>query len=579
MRDCNIPLTRRLLKDERGQTAAVVLVVIFVLLALSVTGIEAGHVYYAYRLLQASTNAAALAAGEAMPTIGTSSETCTSSAGQSINSSYCNLYLYSSATQDGVKGLNTNNMLTNASIGANFYCSTVTAGAPINVACATATGCPSSGCNAVTATQTAKVNLWFGGVVGLRSMTLSATASATMKGGAHPPYNIAVIIDTTASMKDAASTSDGCSSTLGIGSPSQIECAVYGLEQMLLEMYPCENSSTCGTSTGFADSVSLFVFPALALSNSDYSKNNNFNNDYCGTGDSTVPYNFINVTAGTSQNLSMESTSGQTDAGTYQIVPFETTYKASNTATTLATGDALSKAVGYSGTSCSGLSAPGGQGTYYAQVIYAAQSALLSQQTTATKAGYTTQNVMIILSDGDAYASNSLANTSLGGNTQNGNQIVALSGTLNGTCTSSGNCTSTSASSYTYPSAIGQCWQAVKAAEDATSAGTKVYTVAMGSETAAPNAGSSASCQTDQVSETTLSGATGSESYPSSAYAGKAGSACNAIGAMASTSNTFYSDASSGCTSSQNSEYTTIGGIFKAVGNSLTYSRLIPNGS
>jgi hypothetical protein len=109
-----------------------------------------------------------------------------------------------------------------------------------------------------------------------------------------------------------------------------------------------------------------------------------------------------------------------------------------------------------------------------------------------------------------------------------------------------------------------------------------VYTVAMGSETGAPNGGSdgsgsgNGSCLTDQVSETTLSGGTGSESYPSSAYAGKAGSACNAIGAMASTASMFYSDATAGCTSSQNNEYTTIGGIFKAVGNSLTYSRLLP---
>jgi Flp pilus assembly protein TadG len=574
MRGQKIPFLNRLVKEERGQTAAIVTVMLVVLIALSALGIETGHVYYAYRMLQASTNAAALAAGQAMPTIGTSSETCSVS-GQPVNSAYCNLYLYSSATQDSVTGMNTSNLLSSASISANFYCSPNAAASPINIDCAAATGCPSSGCNAVTATQTAKVPLWFGGFLGIKTFNLTAVASATMKGGGHPPYNIAVIIDTTASMQDSASTSDGCtSSLLGLIKPSQIQCAVYGVEQMLLEMYPCVNSG-CTTSTNYADAVSLFVFPAVSMSDSS----TDYSNDYCSLlgGDSSVPYNFINVTTGTSQNLAMQSTKGQTDAGTYELIPFDTAYKASNAATTLSTSDYLSKAVGYSGTSCGGLAAPGGQGTYYAQVIYAAQSALLTQQAVATKAGYSTQNVMILLSDGDSTASNSLANTSLGGLNGNGNQIVALSGTLNGTCTSTKVCTNASASVYTYPSAIGQCWQAVQAAQTATTAGTKVYTVAMGSPTSAPAGGGS--CVTDQVSETTLSGSTGAESYPSGSYAGQAGSACNAIGAMASTGSMFYSDATSGCTSSQNNEYTTIGGIFKAVGNSLTYSRLIPNGS
>jgi hypothetical protein len=340
-------------------------------------------------------------------------------------------------------------------------------------------------------------------------------------------------------------------------------------------MYPCVGSGSCTTSGNYADAVSLFVFPAISMSDTS----TDYNNDYCGLlGDSTVPYNFINVTSG-SQNLAMEGTKGQTDAGTYQLIPFDTAYKASDAATTLATSDYLSKAVGYSGSSCSGLTAPGGQGTYYAQVIYAAQAALVAQQSASTKGGYSTQNVLIILSDGDATASNSLANTTLGGNNGSGNQIVALSGTLNGTCTSRTSCTNASASVYTYPSALGECWQAVQAAQTATAAGTKVYTVAMGSETGGPNGGGSGSCLTDLVTESTLSGGSSAESYPSSAYAGAAGSACNAIGAMASTFSTFYSDATSGCTSSQNSEYTTIGGIFKAVGNSLTYSRLLPTGT
>ncbi len=366
----------------------------------------------------------------------------------------------------------------------------------------------------------------------------------------------------------------------------------------------------------YADAVGLFVFPPL---NTSVNNNNDYYNDYCGSSGTSVNYAFPVVTTGTGQNLFLP-TSG-TDAGAYELIPFASNYKTSNGATTLNTSasptDYLADAVGYSGTSCGGLTAPGGQGTYYAQAIYAAQAALVAQQSTATSAGYATENVLIILSDGDATACNSQANSALGGNNgcNNGSQIVALncpavtattnrgvttvscgsttvapsgatlscptggcSGSpLNGTGTSTSNPTGYQA--YAYPSALGECWQAVQASMAATSAGTKVYTVAMGSETGGPSGGGSGSCLTDQVSETTLSGGTGAESYPSSAYVGTAGSACNAIGAMASDLTKFYSDASSGCTSPDNGEYTTIGGIFKAVGNSLSYSRLIPTGS
>jgi len=612
MRKFRFPLIKRFLKDERGQSAAVIAGVMVGVLALSAAGVETGHIYYAYRLLQASTNAAALAAGQAMPVIGTSNETCTVS-GQPVSSAYCNMYLYSSSSQDSVTGVNSTNMLTNVNITASFYCSSDTSNPPINVDCTTATGCPSGGCNALTATQTANVNLWFGGLVGMSTIGLRAQASATMKGGGHPPYNIAVIIDTTGSMNDNASTSDGCSAGSGHGTPTQIQCAVYGLEQMLLEMYPCVGSGSCTMSGQYADAVGLFVFPPV---NASVNNNNDYYNDYCRSSAASVNYAFPNVTAGGSQNLVLP-TSG-TDAGSYELIPFSSNYKTSNGATTLNTSgspvDYLADAVGYSGTSCAGLTAPGGQGTYYAQAIYAAQAALAAQKSAETSAGYATENVLIILSDGNATACNSQANTALGGYSCSDSQIVAMncpsvtattnrgvttvscgsttispsgatlscpsggcSGSpLNGTGTSTSN--PTGYQSYAYPSALGECWQAVQAAMAATSAGTKVYTVAMGSPTGGPNGGGG-NCQTDKVTETTLTGGTGAESYPSSSYVGSAGSPCNAIGAMASDLTKFYSDATSGCTSPDNGQYTTIGAIFKAVGNSLSYSRLIPTGS
>jgi len=138
---------------------------------------------------------------------------------------------------------------------------------------------------------------------------------------------------------------------------------------------------------------------------------------------------------------------------------------------------------------------------------------------------------------------------------------------LNGTGTSTTNPNGYNVA--TYPSALGECGQAVQAAQAATAAGTTVYTVAMGSET-------SGGCLTDQT-VTVSSGSThGAEAYPSGTYSGQP---CNAIAAMASNENTFYSDNTGGCAALVNTEaqFETIGGIFQAIANSLTNARLIPS--
>jgi hypothetical protein len=319
-----------------------------------------------------------------------------------------------------------------------------------------------------------------------------------------------------------------------------------------------------------------------------------------------VPYSFINVAA-SGQNLALpSSTSGasySTDyTGTYQVMAFDDGYRANDSSGTLDSGDGLASAVGYETSgSCSGLQAPGGEGTYYAQVIYAAQAALVHQQSSFPGS----KNILIILSDGDATACNTQAYAADGGNNScsHGSQIVAVncpgvsmvgstptcgstSVSISGVSTSigcpPGGCTSTplngtgtsttNPNGYnvaTYPSALGECGQAVQAAQATTAAGTTVYTVAMGSET-------SGGCLTDQT-VTVSSGSThGAEAYPSGTYSGQP---CNAIAAMASNENTFYSDNTGGCAALVNTEaqFETIGGIFQAIANSLTNARLIPS--
>jgi Flp pilus assembly protein TadG len=552
MKQLKIPFLRRFHQDERGQSAVVIVVTLFSIMALAASGVETGHVYYAYRLLQESTNAATLAGAQQMPDILAATTDVTA---------------YSSVANQK----NATSLLQSVSITPTYYCST-TVSKSMNIACQgppTGEGSCTSGstCNALKVVQSASVHLWFGGLVGIKTFNLKAVATASMRGGSDTPYNIAVIIDTTSSMTSTASAGDGCGSNA-----TQIQCAVTGLETLLEQMDPCNLNTTCSSSGSYVDDVSLFVFPAIKAGNTS-------DDTTCPTTNPPiVPYAFPVVTTGGTQNLILptSTTTYPNNAGTYQVVVFNNTYKSNDETTTLTSGDALASAVGV-GTGCSkGLQAPGGEGTYYAQVIYAAQTALATQQ--SNHAG--SQNVLIILSDGDATACNLQANSSAGGNSgcSNASQIVALNcptigstpctgSPLNGTGTSSTN--SAGYELATYPSALGECGQAVQAAQKATSLGTMVYTVAMGSET-------SGGCLTD-AHYTISSGSTyGAEAYPSGSYSGQP---CNAIAAMATNANTFYSDNTGGCAATNNSAFTTMSSIFQAIGNGLTSARLIPNGS
>jgi Flp pilus assembly protein TadG len=553
MKRWKIPFLRRFHNDESGQSAVVMVVTIFSIMALAASGVETGHVYYAHRILQASTNAAALAGAQQMP---------------DILAATADVTAYSSMANQK----NANALLQSANVTPTFYCSSKVSGT-LNVGCEappTGEGSCTSGstCNALKVVQTASVNLWFGGLVGFRKFNLTAMSTASMRGGSDTPYNIAVIVDTTNSMTASAPAGDGCGSNA-----SQILCAVTGLASLLETMDPCPLNTTCATSSAYVDDVSLYVFPAIKAGYTS-------DDTTCPTTNPpTVPYGFTNVTSGSSQNLLLptSATTYPNYAGTYQVVTFNDAYKTNDQTTTLKSGNALASAVGV-GSGCSkGLQAPGGQGTYYAQAIYAAQAALVIQQ----NANPGSQNVLIILSDGDATACNAQAYTAGGASScSNGgsSQIVAVNcptigstpctgSPLNGTGTSSTN--SKGYNVATYPSALGECGQAVQAAQAATQAGTTVYTVAMGAET-------SGGCTTD-AQHTISSGSTyGAEGYPSGAYSGQP---CNAIAAMASNANTFYSDNTGGCAVTNTSAFTTMSSIFQAIANGLTSARLIPNGT
>jgi len=515
MKRFTVPFLRRFLKNQRGQAAVAVMITAATMMALTAASVETAHVYYAYQKLVASTNASVLAGAEAMPntTLATT-----------------NVTTYSSQSN----GMNASPMLTNDVAKPTFLClSTVSSG--LNVPCQTSTG-GSGGYNAMAVTQTATIPLWFGGLVGMKQMNVSYTAKAAMAGGQNEPWNIAVIVDTTSSMN----TSDGgdqCSGT-------RIQCALLGVQALLNDLYPCGLGQNCTTSTTYVDSVSLFVFPAVTGSTA--SKDTS-----CPTSNPTiVAYTFPDPPSNTTLPT----------ADTYEVTSFANNYKTTDAATTLNQAAPIVIAAGDSGQSnCAGIQAPGGEATYYAQVLYAAQAALLMQQ--PANAG--SQNAIIMLTDGDATACASNANTTAGAcNTKS--ELMASEGTLNGTGTKTSNPTGYQA--YAYPSALGECGQAVLAAQAAATAGTTVYTIGYGS----PTSGGCLSDKTYSQTVTTNGGSWGPGKQP-----------CQALAAMASSSVNFYSDDGSGCeaTAPTNQNLTKLTAIFRAIVDNMSSPRLIPNGT
>ena len=525
MKRFGIPLMRRFLKDEIAQAAVMAVVTASTMMALAGASLETGHIYYAYQQLQASTNAAALAGALAMP---------------DTTAASTNVTLYSS--QSGQ--LNANGMLQNASATPTFLClGTVTSG--LNVPCSTSTGA-SGGYNALSVRQTAKLNLWFGGLVGVRTLNLAAIATAAMRGGTNEPWNIAIVLDTTASMGSSDSGTQ-CSGT-------RESCAQKGVQTLLQDLYPCAMGDTCPTSTHLVDSVSLFAFPAMttATQSKDY---------VCKTSNPTIvaytiPDALPAYTAGTAPASNLMLPSGDT----YQVVTWANNYKTTDTATSLNASAPIVIAAGASGVSgCSGLQTPGGEATYFAQVVYAAQAALAAQQT----ANPGSKNAMIILTDGDATACASNAYTT-GGACNSKSELVATEDTLNGTGTKTTN--PNGYNNPTYPSALGECGQAVLAAQTAAGAGTTVYTIAYGAPT-------SGGCTTDKTYSATVTTNGGSWSP------GK--QPCQALAAMASAQVNFYSDDGSGCqaTAPSNQAITNLTAIFRRITDNLSTPRLIPNSS
>jgi Flp pilus assembly protein TadG len=489
--------TRRLLRTENGQIIPWVALMATVLLGFAGVVLDLGRAYIGYRELQSATDAAALAGAQNLK----------STNAATIAKSYSAL----SGSYNAQSSFTSTKMLTGYP---KFEC--LTAITRMGVACIA----PNSA-NAVQVIEQATIPTFFSEVFGIGQMTLTATSTAAVVGARAAPMNVAIVIDTTASM---ATYDTNCGNT-------RLNCALNGVQILLAGLSPCSPAAgTCTVSNGVAagalDQVSIFTFPPVTVGT--------VSNDYncSGSNPTIVPY-VLPVFNATTYTPSGSGT------GTYQITNFLSDYRASDSAASLNTSSNLSMTLGAgtkNGNNCAGMSDPGGDGTYYAAAVYAAQSALIAEY--AAEGGASAvpvpQNIMIVLSDGEANANASKMNSS-------SNAAWNTTGT--------------------YPSALDQCQQAVEAADYAKNAGTTVYSVAYGSE--------SSGCTTDSTNMTPINQANITP--------------CQVMSEIASGSTYFYSDynqsGSSSTCESPGTSVTSLNDIFTAIINDLLVVRLIPNGT
>lgn len=253
--------------------------------------------------------------------------------------------------------------------------------------------------NVIKVRQTADVPLLFGPIVGVSSITVNTTSLAAAKGGRTKALDVAIVIDATGSM-------DGSDNRCGIAGATRLICAKAGIRAMLMQLDPS------------IDYVSLLAFP--------------------GTTNSTE--------AAKAYDCSTSAPIVQSYASNplYSFVPLTNGYRADVTSP-LTTSNSLVRAASGGGSGCAqGIPSTGGVGTYYADVITAAQALLVNT-------GHTnSQKVIVFLSDGDASANSSDVPSGMSSN---------------------------------------QCQRGVQNARNATSAGTWVYSIAYGA--------ASSGCSTD----------------------------------------------------------------------------------
>lgn len=413
----------------------------------------------------------------------------------------------------------------------------------------------SSPANAVKVSETTTIPTIFMKVFGVPNLTVTANATSSIQGQAQP-WNVAIIVDATDSMVNT--TDSNCSTSTN---PSEFTCALQSVQTMLQALNPCAPGvSSCATSNSSLR-VALFAFPNVVTSQrpDNYGCNGTIptSEPYTlpGTGLSSytpLTYNSVNAT----YQVTLPST-GNADAN-----GFVSDYYSPSSSNGLNPNSEIVKAIG-AASSCTAMKSNGGESTYYASVIYAAQAALTAEK--ALHPG--SKNAIILLSDGEASAANTKFPSSSSTVSPAADGISIITNLLGDLLTNLDGGTW-----GTYPDFHDECQQAIAAAHSAYLAGTRVYAMAYGSQSDGCGVAGSGATVTDTTTVTT--GA--NQSFTAATL-----TPCITMENIASSLDYFYSDwnqSGSGSTCVDNSHTTTnLSDIALAIAATFSEPRLLPN--
>jgi Flp pilus assembly protein TadG len=559
MKTKRLSFVRRALSEQQGQTLIIVALSMFAMLGVGGLVIDLGRFYLVRSQLQNSVNAAGLAA--AGDIYNTGSLTAATTEAQTFENKY--------STVNGLP--------------VTYPTPTTPCLNMLMIAPAT---CANSGNvpNAIRVTAQVSMPTWFMRLFGVKTLVAQATATASMQGVAQR-WNVAVIIDST----DSMGTSDS-----NCGNLTEYQCALGGVQALLTHTQPCATAAGSSCTPSIANfRVSLFTFPNLATSTGTITKTktttstlfSNTNPCASGTTFTPEPYTLPLTAAGTSyppvtgwtgieyssawtgSSPATPTGSGTTNywTATYQVVNWDSGFYSpgdtNHSGLTPPASDNLVAAIGYGTNDSTGAAGTkgcltnwGGESTYYASVIYAAQQALVMEQ--ANFPG--SQNALIILSDGQANAAS--------GKFPSGQSPSVTTLAADGISTLTG--------TGLYPDSKDECQQAIIAAQAAQKAGTRVYAVAYGAE--------STGCGVGGVDTTLL---------PSSAYPLPLNQSFSSLSSLIpcvvmeniASPTFFYSDSQQSgsavdkaCVDNSHTA-SSLQSIFSAISATFTQPRLLPN--
>jgi hypothetical protein len=363
----------KLISSERGQALVFVAAALGLFTAMAAVAIDLGNFYWSYQELLGATQAAAKAGGGAMTNPNVSSAT-------TVADQYSG-----DARVGGLYNIHSNLNMTGVNVA--FGCVPVSTYPNLDMPdCINyPNACPAPGatCNAIQVTESATVQTFFAKLFGINTLSIAPVVATASAGGGGQPYHIVIVLDSTNSM--GTGTDSDCSVSVS-GSFSPEQCAQLGIQSLLSVLSP-------GTASYPIDQVALVTFPGLMPSET--------------TTLTDPPAPAPKASDDTNCPATNPPITSYNNNPGYLIVGFPnagdfSTYNYAG----LNSNSPLVDSVG-AGTigGCTGIKTPGGEHTFYAGAIVAAQQYLEANHTS------TVQDVIIFLSDGDASATGSASTT------------------------------------------------------------------------------------------------------------------------------------------------------------------------